>query len=283
MGEPLAKRGRGSVRPMRSLPELRAHLDNLDLRLVQLLAERLDVCREVARAKEKTNARVIAPTRVAEVWNSRRAWAAEHGVDPDFAEQLFRTLLSETHRIESAEAEGRPMIAAPASAPYESALQLAATRIDHVTVPVADLSAAERFLVDALGFEVRTRATTTIDGRETATVALEAGTAMVLLVEAPLPGVHVAIEVLDTEHARSDLLARGCVVGPTVAAANGVEQFFVATDGASGLTVSIVSRTGDREGVDGSLLGPGLTAIPGVSVSGISVSAVPAAANGASA
>lgn len=247
---------------MRPLPELRAHLDDLDLRLVQLLAERLDVCREVARAKEKTNARVIQPTRVSEVWNTRRVWAAEHGVDPDFAEQLFRTLLSETHRIESAEAEGRRVIPAPASAPYGSALQLAATRIDHMTIPVADLHATERFLVDRLGFEVRARSTTELAGVIARTIALEAGTAMLVLVESnTLGGQHVAIEVLDTEHSRLDLEARGCVVGPTIVGANGVEQFFVATEPASQLTVSVVSRTGEREGVDGSLIGPGLAAL----------------------
>ena len=73
----------------RPLPELRSELDRLDRSLIAILAERLDVCREVARAKERTSAKIIQPTRVREIWNTRRAWAAEAHVDPSFAEQIF--------------------------------------------------------------------------------------------------------------------------------------------------------------------------------------------------
>ena len=240
-----------NVPPPRPLPELRSELDRLDRALIEILAKRLDVCREVARAKEGTNAKIIQPARVREIWNSRRAWAAAAHVDPSFAEQIFRTLLSETHRIESAEADGRRPIPAPPEVPYESALQLAATRIDHVVIPVADLAAAELVFVDRLGFDVAARAS----GR----VALHAGAATIILVQndpsVPASGsLQLAIEVLDTEHARADLEARGSLLGATVAGEDGLEEFLVGSEPAAGVRIAVVSRTGERHEADGSLL-----------------------------
>ena len=77
----------------RELPELRVHIDEIDKAIVQLLADRMNVCREVAEIKEQTGATVIQPQRVRDVLSSRRQWAIDAGVDADFAEQLFRTLL----------------------------------------------------------------------------------------------------------------------------------------------------------------------------------------------
>ena len=52
--------------------------------------------------KQHSDTPVIQPTRVRDVVTSRRQQAIEAGVDADFAEQLFRVLLTETHRIEVA-------------------------------------------------------------------------------------------------------------------------------------------------------------------------------------
>ena len=84
------------------LLELRARIDELDQRLVEVLAARLAVCEEVARVKEGTDTPVIQPARVRDVITSRRQLAIDQGIDPDFAEQVFRVLLAETHRIEVA-------------------------------------------------------------------------------------------------------------------------------------------------------------------------------------
>ena len=83
----------------RDLGELRFQIDQIDAKILALLAQRLDVCREVATVKADTAATVIQPARVREILTSRRQWAINDRVDPDFAEQLFRIILAETHRI----------------------------------------------------------------------------------------------------------------------------------------------------------------------------------------
>ena len=90
----------------RDLPQLREKIDQIDAAIVALLAQRMEVCREVAEVKAGSSTAVIQPQRVREVLTTRRQWAINSGVDADFAEQVFRTVLSETHRIEVAHERG---------------------------------------------------------------------------------------------------------------------------------------------------------------------------------
>ena len=83
----------------RDLGELRDHIDQIDAAIVALLAQRMDVCREVAEVKATSSTSVIQPSRVRQVLTSRRQLAINAGLDADFAEQIFRTVLAETHQI----------------------------------------------------------------------------------------------------------------------------------------------------------------------------------------
>ena len=137
----------------RDLGELRDHIDQIDAAIVALLAQRMDVCREVAEVKATSSTSVIQPSRVREVLTSRRQLAINAGLDADFAEQIFRTVLAETHRIEVAHDH-------PTTPPTKvadtllSALDTVAVRIDHVVVAVADLTTARTFAT-TLGFSVK--------------------------------------------------------------------------------------------------------------------------------
>ena len=86
------------------------------------------------------------------------------GIDPDFAEQLFRVLLTETHRIEVA---GQRPDAAPekpaTTGEARSGLDTVATRVDHIVVAVDDLDLA------ATTLETAVRVPRGADGRPAAT------------------------------------------------------------------------------------------------------------------
>lgn len=231
---------------MDRLLELRGRLDALDRELVRVIAERLAVCREVAEVKAERGATVIQPARVAEVVTSRRALAVEQDVDPEFAEALFRVILAETHRIEAA-GHRRHEHAPPADKPVPStALQITASRIDHVVLAVPDLEVAVRHLVDAMGFRLRETSNGDV-------AVLDAGGVELVLVRrtTELGVYHVGIEVLDGEFVR-DALASGGVhlATPMVVAADGRQEFLTARDDVTGVRFAFVSRTGDRSGSD---------------------------------
>ncbi len=253
----------GQTGGVRNLPELRERIDQLDRQLLEVLAERLAVCREVAEHKAKVGANVIQPERVREVLTSRSAWAVELGVEPEFAEQIVRVMLAETHRIEMVVHHDHrgEVVARPAPV---SALDVAACRIDHVAVAVHDVDAAVAFFVDQLGFRVTERRTDDGGGLDSAVV--EAGGVVVVLTGGHHldgatarhlaehgPGVqHLAVEVLNAGYVRGALAQAGAdLMTEVTVGANGLEQFFTLRNEATGLRLGFVSRTGDRANFDG--------------------------------
>ena len=181
----------------------------------RVVARRLAVCEEVARIKEGSETPVIQPARVRDVVTTRRQWAIDAGIDPDFVEQLFRVLLTETHRIEVAKArpDSAPdKEAAPAG--DRSGLDTVAARIDHVVVAVEDLETAVGFFTDRLGFHRQPLAggdepgvaAVVAGGVSIVLVGREAGPAIVGYLERHGSGVqHIAIEVLNAAYARAAL------------------------------------------------------------------------------
>ena len=243
------------ARRMERLQELRSRLDELDKELVRVVAERLAVCRDVAEVKAATNSTVIQPARVAQVITSRRELAAASGVDPEFAEALFRVILAETHRIEAAD-HRRHEAAAPIDKPApDTALQITAARIDHVVLAVANLPLALDHLVNQLGFRLREAPSGAVDIAASDIAVLDAGGVELVLIQRADDtdtGVyHVGIEVLDGDYVRAALDERGVrLATPMVMGADGRQEFLTARDDALGVRFAVVSRTGDRSGSD---------------------------------
>jgi chorismate mutase-like protein len=245
---------------MADLDDLRSRIDQLDRALIAIVAERLAVCREVAAVKEGTDTPVIQPARVRDVVDSRRQQAIEVGIDPDFAEQLFRVLLTETHRIEVAGQRPDAAPEKPATAvEARSGLDTVATRVDHIVIAVEDLDLAATTLETRFGFHdvpmagppqpgIRTLAA---GGVILVLVAPSASASVADYLERHGPGVqHVAIEVLNAGFARACLADAGTPLLTEVLVDNdGHEQFFAASEPAAGIQLGFISRTGHRVGV----------------------------------
>ncbi len=250
---------------MADMSELRERIDRLDHALISVIAERLAVCREVAALKETTDMPVIQPARVRDVLTSRRQQAIEAGVDADFAEELFRVLLTETHRIEVAgkRADEAPHKAAAGNG--ASDLDTVASRIDHIVVAVRDLTAARGALIERFGFHdvapadgvggdaaaADGVAVVAAGGVTVVLVGAEASPAVRRYVDRHGDGVqHVAVEVLNAQHARAALARAGApLLTEVVVDVDGHEQFFAAADPATGLQLGFISRTGHRVGL----------------------------------
>jgi chorismate mutase-like protein len=240
----------------RDLPQLREKIDQIDAAIVALLAQRMEVCREVAEVKAGSSTAVIQPQRVREVLTTRRQWAINSGVDADFAEQLFRIVLSETHRIEVAHDRGSTEPVKIADT-LLSALDTVAVRIDHVVVAVVDLSSASAFL-SSIGFAVRATEDAdimTADAGGVTVVLVGPGTdpAVRAHLDAHGSGVqHIAIEVLNAGFVQQALAAAGIpLLTDVVVDAAGHEQLFTVVDPATGVQLGFISRTGHRVPISG--------------------------------
>ncbi|MFM2076650.1 MAG: hypothetical protein RJA49_540 [Actinomycetota bacterium] len=241
-----------------NLAELRTRIDQLDAALIAIVAERLAVCREVAAVKQHSDTPVIQPNRVRDVVTSRRQQAIEAGVDADFAEQLFRVLLTETHRIEVAGHRPDPAPDKQAAGNGSSGLDTVATRVDHVVVAVPRLTEAVASMVQRFGFhEVPLgephagMAAVSAGGVTFVLVSPDASPAVARYLERRGGGVqHVALEVLNAGYARACLADAGApLLTEVVVDSDGHEQFFAADDPATGVQLGFISRTGHRVGV----------------------------------
>jgi chorismate mutase/prephenate dehydrogenase len=76
-----------------AMEELRRQIDAIDTQLVNLLAERRRVVERVAEVKREFDLPVSHPAREENLISSRRGQAAAAGLDPDYVEDLFRTVL----------------------------------------------------------------------------------------------------------------------------------------------------------------------------------------------
>jgi len=245
---------------MGELDDLRARIDQLDSALIAIVAERLAVCRQVAAVKEGSDTPVIQPTRVRDVVITRRQQAIEAGIDPDFAEQVFRVLLTETHRIEVA---GHRPDAAPEkpASPGEarSGLDTVATRVDHIVIAVDDFESARATLHDRFGFHEVAMAgparpgicTLAAGGVTFVLVGAEASPSVAAYLDTHGQGVqHIAVEVLNAGFARACLADAGTPLLTEVLVDNdGHEQFFAVSEPAAGIQLGFISRTGHRVGV----------------------------------
>jgi chorismate mutase/prephenate dehydrogenase len=89
-----AKSGAGASAPQDArLEGLRREIDHVDAQLVELLARRQRVIQQVAEVKQLQGLPTSHPAREENLISARRAQAQQAGLDPDYVEDLFRTLL----------------------------------------------------------------------------------------------------------------------------------------------------------------------------------------------
>ena len=88
------------------LESLRQGIDALDQQLVDLLARRHQLIEEVARVKHQQNLATFHPAREENLISARRAQAMAAGLNPDYIEDLFRTVLRHS-RVGQLETLGR--------------------------------------------------------------------------------------------------------------------------------------------------------------------------------
>ncbi|MHC1769321.1 MAG: bifunctional chorismate mutase/prephenate dehydrogenase [Verrucomicrobiia bacterium] len=92
--------------PVGGLESLREEIDLIDRQLVELLGRRGRKVQEVVKVKEQQNLPMFHPAREEDLISARRAQAVGAGLDPDYIEDLFRTVLRHS-RVGQLETLGR--------------------------------------------------------------------------------------------------------------------------------------------------------------------------------
>ena len=85
---------------MKDLNFYRKNIDEIDHKIINLIAERLNLCREIAVYKHKENIPMMQPERVEQVKNNRKILAKELNINPSVIEQIYSLLIGECCCIE---------------------------------------------------------------------------------------------------------------------------------------------------------------------------------------
>lgn len=86
---------------------LREQIDDIDQRVLQLLAQRMSVSMRIANVKAKTNLAVYQPKRWEQVLQQRMAVAEERGLSADFVKELYEKIHAESVRLQEDMVNGR--------------------------------------------------------------------------------------------------------------------------------------------------------------------------------
>jgi chorismate mutase-like protein len=85
---------------MEKLSEFRSRLNTLDENLIELLGERFDICREVARYKRVERIPMKQSARAQEVKERCAQLGIKRRLDPGFVKKLYTFIIEESCRIE---------------------------------------------------------------------------------------------------------------------------------------------------------------------------------------
>ena len=87
-----------SAASAQTLDSLRTKIDSLDNQLVEILAERMKVCREVGEYKIRKGMPVLQQGRFDAILEKRSKQGAEKGMSPEFMKAVFTDIHDESCR-----------------------------------------------------------------------------------------------------------------------------------------------------------------------------------------
>lgn len=85
---------------MEILAPYRARIDTLDDQIIDLLAQRMDIVREVGAVKARENIETVQSDRVVEVRERCAERGAKLGLNPGMVRKIYTTIIDEAHELE---------------------------------------------------------------------------------------------------------------------------------------------------------------------------------------
>ena len=77
----------------KSIQEIRSCIDEIDYQILIHFEKRLEYVKAIVKYKSSQEG-IVAKERQLEVFQQRREWAIELGLDPDLFEEIFKTLIN---------------------------------------------------------------------------------------------------------------------------------------------------------------------------------------------
>jgi chorismate mutase len=85
-----------------ALDEFRHHIDEIDEQIIQLIAKRMDIAREIGKNKKENNIAILQMSRWEEVLKARSEFAQTKGLSKKFSGHYLREIHNESIRQQTA-------------------------------------------------------------------------------------------------------------------------------------------------------------------------------------
>ncbi|MBU1017546.1 chorismate mutase [Patescibacteria group bacterium] len=82
------------------MENIRQQIDHIDQKIIKLLAERMDLVKQIAELKKQNQLPVQDEKREKELRDNLKILAARHGLDPEFINHLYSHVFIESRRIQ---------------------------------------------------------------------------------------------------------------------------------------------------------------------------------------
>lgn len=92
----MSSNAEGNIAQVGELQPYRQQLDQINHALVNLLAQRMEVCRVIARVKFANGIPMMQPHRVTSTLDMARSMASSHKLRPEYVGDLFNLIIKET-------------------------------------------------------------------------------------------------------------------------------------------------------------------------------------------
>ncbi|MEM3525946.1 MAG: prephenate dehydratase [Candidatus Jordarchaeaceae archaeon] len=174
------------------LDKLRKEIDEIDLKIVELLAQRKDKIIKLADVKSKLKLKIQDQKREAQIINNSEKKATEMGLDPDFINKIFSEIINYGRRIESVKRGEVKKVAylGPRGTFAEEAALLYTSKIEAEMIPMSTIasiiSAVENGHVDIGIVPIEN----SVEGTVTTTLDLLARSEAMICGEIVLPVIH---------------------------------------------------------------------------------------------
>ncbi len=83
------------------IQELNRHIDQLDGQIIQLIAQRMNLSRDIGKEKQKPGHEVHLKTREIEVLDKVKILGNAAGLDDAFITDLYQVILAKSRRLEN--------------------------------------------------------------------------------------------------------------------------------------------------------------------------------------
>jgi len=77
---------------MKNIENYREEIDVIDFKIIELLAERMKIVREIGQLKKKNNIPILDEKRYGEIMQSRAKLSEELGLDEKSVKSIFQTI-----------------------------------------------------------------------------------------------------------------------------------------------------------------------------------------------